>query len=89
MRLNDAPDFPFGPKRRFGGFVMVVRPKSGVKQTCRHRSNDAIDPKRHFARVAKGLFDHVIGNRAHRRWHLDAECSRSLKIDDELEFGRL
>ena len=53
----------------------------------------AIDPKRHFAatnyRIAKGLFYHIIGNRAHRRWHLDAECSRSLKIDDELEFGRL
>ena len=75
-----------GPSRHFAatqrGIADMVGPAAGLVPVEN-------DPKRHFARVAKGLFDHVIGNRAHRRWHLDAECSRSLKIDDELEFGRL
>jgi hypothetical protein len=35
------------------------------------------------------LFDNLIGDREHPWRHLDAERSRRLKVDDELEFGRL
>ena len=31
--------------------VAVIRPELGVKQTCRHRSNDAIDPTRPSGKV--------------------------------------
>ena len=45
-----SPDLVLPPMSEIGPkasvrCVAVVRPKSGVKQTCRHRSNDAIDPK--------------------------------------------
>jgi hypothetical protein len=35
----------YWPEASFG-CVGAIRPESGVKPTCRHRSNDAIDPKR-------------------------------------------
>ena len=45
--------------------VAVVRPKSGVKQTCRHRSNDAIDPERssaiNFTATCHGWKDRRMG----------------------------
>jgi hypothetical protein len=53
----------------------------------------AYHPKCQFATVnyciAKGSFDHLVGNREHRRGHLDAERSRRLKVEGELEFGSL
>ena len=33
--------------------------------------------------------DHLVGDGEHPWRHLDAERSRSLKVDDKLEFGRL
>jgi len=49
------------------------------------------DPRRHFAtvncRIAKGLFNHLVGDGENRRRHLDADRSRRLQVDDELEFG--
>ena len=35
------------------------------------------------------LLDHLVGNGKYGWRHLDAECSRRMKVDDELEFGRL
>src|SRR6202011_2863439 len=35
------------------------------------------------------LLDHLVGDGEHPWRHLDAERSRRLKVDDELEFGRL
>jgi hypothetical protein len=35
------------------------------------------------------LFDDLVGEQLDRVGHLDAECSRRLQVDDELEFGRL
>ena len=42
-----APRAPsiHGPKRRSAACVAVICPELGVKQTRRHPSNDAIDPK--------------------------------------------
>src|SRR4030095_14240435 len=48
-------------------------------------SVSALGQKRTFARS----FDHLIGDGDHPWRHLDAERSRRLKVDDELEFGRL
>jgi hypothetical protein len=49
------------------------------------------DPQRHFAtvncRIAKGLFNHLVGDGENGRRHLDADRSRRLQVDDELEFG--
>jgi hypothetical protein len=57
-----------------------------------HRQSVATDPYRHFAaancRSAKGLFNHLVGNREYPWRHLDAERSRGLQIDDKLKFGR-
>jgi hypothetical protein len=36
-----------------------------------------------------GLLDHIVRDGEHARRHVDAECPRRLKVDDELEFGRL
>ena len=35
------------------------------------------------------LLDHLVGDGEHCWWHLDAELSRRLQVDGELEFGRL
>jgi hypothetical protein len=35
------------------------------------------------------LLDHLVGDGEHPWWHLDAERSRHLQVDDKLEFGRL
>ena len=35
----------------------------------------------------KALFDHLVCDGEHRQGHLDAECSRRLQVDDEVEFG--
>src|SRR5262249_40833526 len=32
---------------------------------------------------------HLVGNGKHPWWHLDAERSRRMKVDDELEPGQL
>jgi NAD(P)-dependent dehydrogenase (short-subunit alcohol dehydrogenase family) len=43
-----------------------------------------------FADTAGGTsFDHLVGDGEYRWRHLDAERARRLKIDDELELGRL
>lgn len=42
------------------------------------------DPKRTFG----ASFNHLVGDGKHRRWHLDAEHSRRLQIDEKLELGR-
>ena len=51
------------------------------------------DPSRTFAtvncRIAKGLFDHLVGGDEQRRWHGDAERFCGLEVDDQLEHGRL
>jgi hypothetical protein len=41
------------------------------------------------AQQKASLFDHLVGDGGHPRWDLDAERSSRLKVDDELEFGRL
>jgi hypothetical protein len=50
------------------------------------------DPKRHFAtvncRIAKGSFNHVVGDGKHVGSHLDAERSPRVQVDDKREFGR-
>jgi hypothetical protein len=33
--------------------------------------------------------DHLVGEQLDRIGYLDAECSRGLHVDDELELGRL
>ena len=35
------------------------------------------------------LFDHLVGEQLQRVGHFEAEQSRCLRVDDELEFGRL
>src|SRR6516225_8212780 len=35
------------------------------------------------------LFDHLVGNREHRRRHLDIKSARRLQVDGEIEFSRL
>ena len=35
------------------------------------------------------LFDHLVGDGEHPWRHLDAEGSRRMKVDDELELGQL
>ncbi len=70
----------------------LPRQLSGVKRT-RHfdRAAAANDPKRTFATVnyciAKGLFDHLVGDGEHVLRHFDAKRSRRLQVDDKLEFG--
>src|SRR5881396_2214643 len=39
-------------------------------------------------RLAHSL-DHLVGARKQRRRHIEAECSRGHKIDDEFELGSL
>src|SRR6516225_3168988 len=34
-------------------------------------------------------FDHLVGAREQRCWHIETKRLRSLQVDDELEFGRL
>jgi len=48
-------------------------------------SKSGNDSKRSFG----ASFDHLVGDRKYRRRHLDAEHSRRLQIDDEIELGRL
>src|SRR5215813_14661466 len=38
---------------------------------------------------AVSLFNHLVGEQLQRIGHLDAEQSRRLRVDDELEFARL
>ena len=49
------------------------------------------DPKGRFAvvnyRIAKGLLDHVVGDREYVPRNFDTERSRRLQVDDELKFG--
>ena len=64
----------------------------GVKRTSPQLGEmSACDPQRHFAtvnrRIAKRLFNHLVGDGENRRRHLDADRSRRLQVDDELEFG--
>jgi hypothetical protein len=58
-----------------------------------HSQTDAIDPSRTFAtvncRIAKGLFDHLVGGGEQLRWYGDAERFWGLEVDDQLERGRL
>jgi hypothetical protein len=32
------------------------------------------------------LFDHLVGAREQRRRHIDAECLRGFKVDDQFEL---
>ena len=41
------------------------------------------------ARIKLRLLDHLVDKQLQCVGHLDAECSRHLQVDDELEFGRL
>jgi hypothetical protein len=63
-----------------------------VKQTPSGRGESVVlDPKRHFAtakcRIAKGLFDHLVGECKQRRRDGQAERLGGLEVDHELEFG--
>jgi len=49
-------------------------------------SNTRYDPELTFS---DPLLDHLVGNCEQRWWHLDAERSCRLQVDDELELGRL
>jgi hypothetical protein len=42
----------------------------------------------HAPQQTKSLFDHLVGDREHVLRYLDAERSRRLQVDDEVEFGR-
>jgi hypothetical protein len=72
--------------------IAAIRPELELKPTCQDNSTHAIDLKRHFATVncgiAKGSFNHVVGEGKHVGSHLDAERSRRVQVDDEREFGR-
>ena len=72
----------------------ALRPKLRAKRKCPACArNVENDPKRTFStvgfRIAKGSLDHLVGDRENVLRHLDTECARRLKVDDELEFGRL
>jgi hypothetical protein len=71
--------------------IAAMRPELELKPTCKDNSTDAIDLKRHFATVncgiAKGSFNHVVGEGKHVESHLDAERWRRVQVDDEREFG--
>ena len=43
----------------------------------------------HAPQQRKSLFDHLVGDREHVLRYLDAERSRRLQVDGELELGRL
>ena len=51
------------------------------------------DPSRHFAtanyRIAKGLLDHLVGDREQTRWNGKPHRFCGSHIDDEVELGRL
>jgi hypothetical protein len=69
-------------------------PLSGVKRTSQFdRAAAANDPNRRIAtinyRTAKGSLDHPVGDGEYVLRSFDAERFRRLKVDDELEFGRL
>jgi hypothetical protein len=53
----------------------------------------ATDPWRHFAtancRIAKVLFDPLVGDRQHTRRHFDAERLCGLEVEHKVKFGRL
>jgi hypothetical protein len=52
----------------------------GLRTFRKRRISVDIDPQRQFAhinyRIAKRLFDHLVGNGEHRSRHLNAERSR-------------
>ena len=65
----------------------------GEKRTSRdHGKLVVLDPERRFAtsncRIAKGLFDHLVGAAEHAGWNCEIERLRGLEIDHQLVFGR-
>jgi hypothetical protein len=65
--------------------VATVRPKSGVKPTCRDRSTDAFDPK---PTSDRRLFDHLVGAAQHGWRNGKPHRLCGLEVDDKLVFGR-
>jgi len=65
-----------------------IRSRLGNNGHCWILARDAsvaIDPQRHFAiincRIAKGLFDYLIGSREQRRRHVEAERLGGLEVE--------
>jgi hypothetical protein len=99
IKLADLQYRIFAASAHGGSWPISAAPVVCLRVRCRAQSSRALgwagaavdDPQRHFAtincRIAKGLFNHLVGDGENRRGHLDADRSRSLQVDDELEFG--
>src|SRR5262249_21972808 len=67
-----------------------VRFTPNSDRTLALQRNAALCHKQTYAAQQKApLFDHLVGEQLQRVGHLDAEQSRRLRVDDELEFARL
>jgi hypothetical protein len=67
------------------------RPLSGVNRSREPVAGAAVDdPKRRFAainyRIAKGLFDHLVGTELDPRRQFDADRLGGLEVEDQFEF---
>src|SRR5580704_3245743 len=69
--------------RRFGRYWGKSRHRFGAAKTTSltHRVTSTTTN----CRTAKGLFDPLVGDREHPRWHIDAERARRLQIDGKFE----
>src|ERR1700741_4278608 len=50
--------------------------------------DDRIEGDSNCAKKSADLFDHLVGARKDSPWQVKTDPLRSLRIDDELEFGR-
>ena len=77
----------FGPSRHFAHAKSPgrFRREADIKWQAGPAGKVANDPTRTFG----ASFNYLIGDGKHRWRHLDAELSRRLQIDEELELGRL
>jgi hypothetical protein len=75
-RIGAARNISALPPRADVGADIVVPPVSAIAG-------------REQSQQIRFLFDHLVGEREHLVWNLEAERLRGLEIDDELELGRL